>query len=463
MAEWMTIPLGARCYQPRAGTTAIERLVNLYAEQNQPEAKTPVTLYGTPGLAEWSSVGDGPIRGLHSFGSDVYVVSGDELYAVDVGSKVATLIGTVPGVGAVRMADNGTHVVTCAVTDSYASNRTTHLWLPENNLCSASYQDGYVIYAQRGTQNFWVSGLDDATTINALDFDTADAFADNLVGLVSDHRELWLFGESTTEVWYNAGNATGTPFSRTGGGFMERGCISPGSIAKANNQVFWLGDDLTVYRAVGYQPEPISTTDIEKLITAATSPVSSEAFTYSQDGHTFYVLTFGDLTVAYDITTGLWHERASYNEPRWRVSAYSYTKSGAHLVGDYETGAIYKLDLDTYTDAGGVLQRIAQSPPLSTGARHTFLHEVYLDLAAGVGLSGGGQGSDPKVRLDWSDDDGRTWEGAIDVSMGLIGNYRHRATWARLGRFSNRTLRFTVADPVRVALLGAEARIEAGL
>jgi hypothetical protein len=459
MSDFRPIPIGAKLYLPRSGSQSVERAVNLYAEPSEQGGKTVVTLHGTPGLAPWSTVGSGLIRGVYAFRDDLYVVSGTTLYVVDRTSKVATTIGTVAGTGPVRMVDNGTHVVVCAVTYSYAANRTEIVQLPEQNLCSVAYQDGYVLFVQRGTQNFWISGLDDATTIDALDFTTVDAFADNVLAIVSNNREVFIFKEHSAEVFYNSGDAT-FPFSRNPSGFMERGIAAPGTVAKAQNLIFWLGDDLRVYRAAGYQPAPISTPAIERFIREASDPLSAEAFAYTQEGHTFFVLNFGDKTICYDVTTGLWSERESADLGRWRVGSYAYLYD-THIVGDIETSDLYELDLDTYDEDGDEIERTLQFPPLSTGARFGIMSGLFVDMETGVGLASG-QGSAPVVMLDWSDDDGRTFGSEVTASLdiGGVGRYRTRVTFNRLGRFSNRTYRLKISDPVKVAILGAEARIE---
>ena len=459
MSEWRPIQIGAKSYQPRSGTQSIERLVNLYPEASAPGAKTPVTLYGTPGLLAWTTVGDGPIRGIHYARGYFWVVSGTRLYAVNAGTKAITNIGVVAGVGPVRMINDATYVVVCAQTFSYAATLTSIVVLPEEDLVGAAYQDGYGLYVQRNTQFMWLSGLDDLTTIGATAFTSADVKSDNVVAVISDQREVWVFKQQTTEVYYNSGNST-FAFERVGGGFIERGCASPGSVAAAETFVFWLGDDLKVYRAAGYNPEAISTPDIERLISNAISPETSEAFTYAQAGHTFYVLTCADLTLCYDLTTNRWHERKSFGLSRWR--AHGHAVSGQlQIVGDYSTNELYEIDLDTYTDSGDLIERIAIDPPLSADPRPLFIHELHLDFEAGVGLTSG-QGVAPEVLLSWSEDDGRTWSSDRAGSLGALGVYRKRARFTRLGRSYNRSHRWRISDPVKIAILGAAARVDLG-
>lgn len=461
MAEWTTIRGGVRLYQPRAPAVSRELLQNWYAEPGQEGAKRAITIYPTPGLKLWADLGSDPVRGVYEFGSDLYVVAGETLYVIDLHTRAVTTLGEVGGSGAVRMIDNGTHVAVATSHYCYAANRSGGvIWLPIQYISGLAYQDGYVIFAQRGTQNFWLSGLDDLTTVSALDFSTADAFPDNIVGCISDHRTLLLFGEETTEGWYNSGDAA-FPFARTGGGFIEQGCKAPGSIAKAKRRVFFLGNDRTVYQIQGFNAEPISTTDIEALIANASDPQAAEAYCYTQAGHTYYVISFGDLTLSYDLGTGLWHKRKSWGMDRWRVQGAADV-NGTVLVGCCTDGRIFELDLETYDEDGEVIEREMQLPPISAGARPMFFGEMLVDVDAGVGVVDG-QGSDPQLLLDWSEDDGRTFGNAISASVGAVGEYRHETRYNRLGMSRSRTFRLRGSDPVNYTILGIEARMEPGV
>jgi hypothetical protein len=455
-AGWIPIQRGVKCYRPRSGTQSIERIVNVYPEISKPGAKTPVTLYGTPGLRLWTSVGTGPIRGIHFAWGYFWIVSGQKLYAVNASTKAAKTIGDIAGVAPVRMTHDATYVVVCAEVYSYAATLTSITTLPEQNLIGVAYQDGYALFVQRNTQFLWISGLDDLSTIPATAFTSADAKSDNVVSVLSDQREVWVFKESTIEVFYNAGASF--PFLRAGGGFIERGCASPGSVAAAETLVFWLGDDKKVYSASGYQATAISTPDIDRLISEAYSPETSEAFTYAQAGHTFYQITFADLTLCYDLTTQIWHERRSYGLDRWRAQCHASLRD-LHIVGNYDGPEIYELALDCYDEDGDHLVVELIDPPLSTDPRPLTVHEMYLDAEMGVGLTSG-QGSAPVALLSHSDDDGRTYGNDIEVGMGALGHYRYRANVNRLGRSYNRSYRWRISDPVKRAILGGAARIE---
>src|SRR5690606_31683344 len=131
-------------------------------------------------------------------------------------------------------------------------------------------------------------------------------------------------------------------------------------------------------------------------------------------GHQFYVLNFSEATWVYDLSTGLWHERAYTNDgdlERHRVNTNSYDfKRGLHLCGDYESNQIYLLDEETFTDGDTEITRLRTSPHLSESdsLKRIICDRFQLDMETGVGLSSG-QGSDPQVMLQFSDDGGHTW------------------------------------------------------
>lgn len=452
--QLVQVPFGMHTAETRSGAIGLERVTNLYPQASPQNAKGPVALLPTPGLSSWTTVGDGPIRGMRLMGSDLFVVSGAELYAINT-NKVATLVGPVAGVGYCHMIQNGTHVGIATSTTAYAADSSSIVSLTQSGLNGAAYQDGYGLFTQYGTQFLWITNLDDMTTISGTDFTSADALPDNVVSVISDHREVWVFKEKSTEIYYNSG-ASAFPFARSQ--VIERGCYASATPAKAENVVYWLADDLTVRRAGGYQPEQISPPWIDRLISNASSPSTAVGFTYDQSGHTFYCLLFSDLSLIYDATTGMWHDRKSPSLDRWRASCFEEA-FGNKLVGDYSTGAIYSLDESVYTDNSTAITRTVTSAPVYMSGNRFATHEFVVDFEGGVGLTSG-QGSDPQAMLEWSDDQGNTWSNERWVGMGKIGEYARRARWNRLGSSRERTYRLSVSDPVNVVIVGAHARVE---
>ena len=81
-------------------------------------------------------------------------------------------------------------------------------------------------------------------------------------------------------------------------------------------------------------------------------------------------------------------------------------------------------------------------------------------MEMGVGLTSG-QGSDPQIWLDWSDDGGHSWSTVKPQrGIGKKGEYTKRAIWRRLGAFRQRYLRVRGSDPVKRNLIAAWVDIE---
>lgn len=447
----MTIPFATMSAAGRSRALTAERLVNLYAETAPDRALGPVILRSAPGLSHFATFGKGPIRALHVMGGVLYAVSGAELYQIG-SDDAATLLGPLPGAGPVQTADNGQQLVLVNdAGDGYVWDGVTLAQIADPDFApagSCTFLNHYIVFGKKGSGRFFISGLLDAGAYDALDFATAEARPDMIVQVFAHNNAVWLFGELTTEIWWNSG-AGGFPFERVSGGIIEIGCVA-NSVAAVDSSLYWLGDDGIVYRANGFQPQRVSTHAIEHSLVERTNP---RAWAYKDEGHAFYVLGFDQGAVVYDAATGLWHERESFTAGRWRADTYARAY-GRHLVGDFLLGRIYEMSLETHSDGGKALQRRAISPPVHADGAPVFLASLQVAFEQGVGLTDG-QGSDPHVVLDWSDDGGRSWSSERWAAIGRIGEYHRRAVWRRLGRFRSRSFRLTYSEPTPFAIHGA--------
>ena len=474
----MKTPLLGQAYVARSVNAADNRLINLFPEAIPAEGKEAGFLSRTPGLRLLTTVGTGPIRALYSHttqGDDCYIVSGDTVYQLDSltdGSSPVTL-GTVSGTGLVSIADNGTQIMFVAEPDGYIYNETTSTFSTITDpdwpgAVTVAFVDGYFVFNEPDSQKIWITSLYDGTDINALEFASAEGSPDLVVAVVVDHRETWVFGTNSIEVWYDSGN-TDFPLQPIQGAFMESGLAAAYSVAKLDNSLFWLGRDARgqgqVYRAKGYGGVRISTHAVEYAIAQYGEISDAVAFTYQQEGHAFYVLTFPvvEKTWVYDVSTEMWHERAAFVNgvfTRWRGHCQMSFKNEI-VVGDYENGNLYALDLDVYAD-NSVIQKYLRSwralPPGQNNLKRSAQHSLQVDVEAGVGLVTG-QGSDPQMLLRWSDDGGHTWSNYHQRSIGKIGVTGQRAIWRRLGmtmKLRDRVYEISGTDPNRIAIMGAE-------
>jgi hypothetical protein len=471
----MKTPILGQAYVARSVNAADNRMVNLFPEATPENGKDVGFLNRAPGLRLLATVGSGPVRGMWQYGGYGYVVSSNTLYRVDAAWN-ATVLGTVSGSGPVSMTDNGTQLFVACNPLSYIYNATTSVFaqITDPDFAGAvtvGYIDGYFVFNQPNSQTIWVTQLLDGTSVDPLEFASAEGSPDNLVGLIVDHREVWLFGTNSVEVWYDAGNVN-FPLERIQGAFNEIGCAAPYSIAKLDNGLFWLGSDARgngiVYRANGYTGQRVSTHAIEFAIQSYANISDAFAYTYQQEGHAFYVLTFptGNATWVYDVATGAWHERAAFYNGQFSRHASNCQMSFNNeiVVGDCASGNLYAFDLDVYADNGGA-QRWLRSwraiPSGQNNLKRTAQHSLQLDCETGVGLNTG-QGSDPQAMLRWSDDGGHTWSNEHWASMGAIGASGTRTFWRRLGmtdKLRDRVYEVSGSDPVKVAIIGAELSV----
>jgi hypothetical protein len=455
MPTFQPVPFWSQSAETRSPVVSKERLVNWYLVQNEQNAKYPFALYPTPGLTLFNSDMGGPCRGIYHMGPYLYVVSGNSIFLLDSNGS-STELGEIDGTGMCQMADNGTHVLVVARRYAYAVNQDECLQIAEAGLVGAASQDGYGVAVKNGTDQFYWSDVDDMTTWGGSSFSSADAKGDLAVGVASLARNMWVFGKRTIEIMYNAALSS-QPFVRGQGGFLEVGCLSPGSIAVGNNTLFWLGHDYQVYMARGFEPTVVSPPWVTRVIEGLSGTESAEAFVYLQRGHTFYVLTFSNKTIVFDMNTGKWHYRKSHGLDRWRVQGHAFAW-GKHIVGDCVNGNIYELDLDTYSENGTTISREADSAPIHAGGQRMVMDELFVDMDYGVGLDGSAQGSDPELMMRTSDNGGRTWSNERIGTIGKLGEYDVQARFHNMGQFRQRLIRIVVSDPVFACVVGAYMR-----
>lgn len=453
-----------------------QRSINLYLEPGESgTSRSPAMLKGTPGLRLWLNLAGGRVRGSIAFTKTIsIIVCGTNVWKV-LADKTAKLIGTVQDEGpVVSMASNGTIIMMVGGLAGYFIDPTaeTVTAISDEDFVGSTnvyFVDGYFVFNKIDTGQFQITALY-GSDIDGLDFATAEGSPDPLVSLIVDHREVWLLGTESTEVWINVGNPD-FPFQRIQGAFLEVGCAAQFSVAKMDNSIFWLAQDErgvgTVQRAVGYSPARVSNHAVETAVGTYSRIDDAVAYTYTQDGHSFYVLSFptAGATWVFDASTNLWHERA-YRDPatgqlgRHRSNC-QMNFAGLTLVGDWETGNVYALDPYTYTDNGQPIERIRICPHIVTDGNLVFHSSLELFMQTGVGLATG-QGSDPQAMLSWSSDGGYTYGNELWAPIGKVGQRLSRVKWRRLGKARDRIYKVSVSDPIPVVFTGCSLVVMPG-
>jgi hypothetical protein len=458
----MRIAFGSQSYQHVSLPLSAQRMVNCYIEPAPPHAKTFAAVVAAFGVETWKAI-EGTCRGAKVIRGVLYVVAGTGLYRVPEFAP-AILLGEVSGSSRVFIeGDENNVMVVCPDTrDGFYWSGSAFAKITDTDWPGAvwlGYIDGYFIIIQYGTGKFYITANRNPASINALDFASAERVPDNLVTGIVDHGEVVLFGTESFEVFYNSG-ASDFPLTSVSSGAGEFGCPYPYGPQKKDNSIFFPSHDGKVIRLSGYQPQVVSTPVVEQAMQRATDR-NFIGITWDEPGHSFYGIKSADFAFVYDISTGLWHERASHGHDswRWNCAALAY---GHWIIGDDESDSLGKLSGDVFTEFGDVLRAEATSPPVGEDNKRIAHSRVELVFEQGVGLIVG-QGSDPQVMLQFSDDGGRTWSNEHWRSLGAYGRFKTRTVWHRMGMSRDRIYRYSITDPVRRNLILAttEAQLRA--
>jgi len=484
-------------YTLRALPADAQKTVNFYVETvESKQGKTPVVLLGTPGLKLFAAIGlpaGQGIRGngLYTTHADTldrcFIAAGNDLYEVTAYGELVQRGFFLTSQGPVSMADNGLYLVIVDGYYGYSLNLQTNLFrqIIDPNFPGADRVqtlDHYLLFNRPLSNQFFWTDLNNIN-FDALDFASVDGFPDRLVSLLVQQREIWLFGATTTERWMNVGDLL-NPFQRIQGGFSEQGIVAIHSVAAMGSSAhLWLSANqeghAMVFLMRDGQLARVSTHATEaawqnyyRQAVGGTAGFLQDALAWGEqrDGHEFYWLTFpsGNATWVFDLTSGLWHERAYLNPEtgmfeRHRANAHTFA-FGLHLVGDWENGNVYILDERTYDDNGAPLLALRRAPYVFQGkgaANLPWVHHHTLQVDCQMGVGGDtGQGSDPQLMMRWSDDATGTWSEERRATLGQEGQRLKRAYFRRLGRSRSRIYEVSISDPVPRAILGAYLEME---
>jgi len=467
----MQIPLAFGHYEGRSGAANATEMVNMMLEVDAQGGAQPSTVIGTPGLEEFADSGQArEVRGGYCYPGVLLVVTKDDFYKIDTATGDRNRVGSIGTTsGNIYWAENPDEVMLIDGESGYvwdkedeALTEITDEDFPTPKHCA--WKDGFGVVIESSTGKMYVSAINDFTSWDALDFTTAEFEPDNLVGCYAAHDSLIALGEKTTQFYYNSGNSS-YPFDNRQGANLQVGCGATGSIAGGENVVLWLDNLGRVRMLTGYAPERISTPQIEYQISQVTVENARGSY-YTQEGHSFYVLTFPTeaLTIVYDLTTGQWHRRKSYPytdgaDERYRAN-WIVQDDYDVFSGDYQNGKIYKLNPGHFYDNGNLIKWYVSTQDVKADQNMVSHQMLEVRIQPGVGLRTG-QGDEPQMWMQYSDDGGYTWSHEKWASMGALGEYSKRLRWYNLGLSRNRMYRFGGTDPVKRHIISAHVEAEA--
>lgn len=417
--------------------------------------------------------GSGAVTGLTTVSNGVYtVVPGTPATTTTSGNGTGLTLTLTFGTGT---GGTGSYVVTPSQTVGssgspitlYALNFSTMPTTdgPFTGADVVDVVDNYFVYNRPNTQQ-WGSSNILSPISSALAFSSKDGAPDNLVSMIVDHREVYLLGEVSSEVWIDSGLFP-FAFQRIPGTSTQHGIAAKFSVSRIGNSFAYVSRNIRGQAQImmmnGYTPTRISTHAVENTLVDQYI-TDARAWTYQLEGHEVYVVSFPtlDLTWAYDISTGMWHKWLWVDSNnvfhRHRGNCYA-SFQGISLVGDWENGSLYQLDPDAYTDSGNEIRRVRRAPHLISDYQRQYFHEFQIHFQPGVGLP---DGSSPQAMCRWSDDGGSTWSNEHWASIGVQGAYKNRVIWRRLGQSRDRIYEVVVTDPINAVITAANLKADAG-
>jgi hypothetical protein len=467
------LPLATQSYELRSRPAAAQRMVNLFPERLPEGARSPFYLKPTAGLTAFKDTSEGPIYAAASLAGSYFCIGGNSAYRLQDDALAApTFLGTVGALPAGAsfffhhsIAVGLVGVVFCvpprAYVADYAGNPIQQIttgvgdW-PADGASSVAYLDGYYVFSSYTGDRMYVSNILDPTHYDALSYVRISSTVDYIMKLVAFNGELWVFGQNAVSAWYNNGNAT-APFSPRAGATIRHGLGSARTVVELDGSLWWLGVDNCVYRTVGYQAKRVSDHAIEELIADFNGGYlrTAVACGFVHEGHIFYALSLPEagITLVYDATTGVWHERSSAADAvgRWNINTATFLGARG-LYGSSLDGKLYEMESGVYTEAGVTIPRLAVLPPVVTHGPRASMSRLEVEMEVGTG-------SPSSVFLDWSDDGGINWRTPRTLSTGSVGARNTRVATTRLGSFRQRLLRFYAAGPLTVYSVDADIQV----
>lgn len=468
MAGVIDIPIVGPSYHLKDWALDCQRTLNLYPQiiesGNGPSVSA---LLPTPGLVERFKL-EGMIRGLYALSDFVLCVSGQSLYRIGL-DDTKIKIGDISGEDLVFFADDSIHVMIVG-QDAYKYTIKTReleklIIDDETGFFGArdvTFLDSRFIWTVPNSgQIQWSTLLN--TDTDALSYATAEARSDNLVRTVAANGQLWLIGEKTTEIWNSTGS-NDLPYRRMSGAYIPTGCVAKNSLCQFGGSLVWLSQsehgNAQIVMTEGYSAKRISNHAIESEISNYPKIDDAYSFAYQQDGHAFFVISFPSVkkTWCFDAITNMWHERSFYNAETFthehhRANTHCFFNN-EHLVGDRESGVIYRLCQNCKSDNRSMILRERITPVVNPQGLRLRFSELELIMQTGQM-----DNSDPQIMLSWSDDRGQSWSPDIQCGIGKIGEFSHRVVFRRLGQSFNRVFRLRMSDAAQFVIVGAKAKV----
>lgn len=339
-------------------------------------------------------------------------------------------------------------------TQAYAS--CTLNGFPSSGMVpGAAYFDTYV-FVMTEDGKIWNSQPNDPTKWDALDYITAEAEPDKGVALAKHFNYLVAFGQWSTEFFYDAGNAVGSPLLPNQTFRIEFGCANGDSVVEMQQTVVWVAVGRNTGRTVlmldGTRPVQISDVSVERILNQS-NLTNVRSYSLKISGHYFYVLNLLDdgLTLICDIKSKQWCIWTSYvNGQETILNGVFYTSYNNEAYAlDNTNGKLYNISEHTYTDETGPIQYRIRTPLIDANStKRKFIGRLEI-VGDKIGAT---------LRIRHTDDDYNNWSQYRNVDLNAI-----RSVLYQNGNFRRRAYEFFCTDNQPLRLQACEMDLDPGV
>ena len=421
------------------------RLYNGYVEQIPGGEKGEVWVYKRPGLRFLSTVAANQTgRGVFNWKGDIYSIFGDTLYknGVSKGTVDTTSSYTFTSqLGATPKLFLKNKAAAYNYDDSNGLVQVTDGDYPATTVRGCAYLDG-TTYVMNSTSNIQGDNFNDQTSWDPLNLIVAQIEPDQAMCLAKQLVYVVAIKTVSTEVFYDAGNGTGSPLGPVQGSKMGVGAISAETVAQCGDDLAWVGLTSEGHFQVMYMSkvhgEVISTPPIERYMEGLDFSVSY-SFSAHLAGHRYYVVTAknSNVTLVFDLTTGSWYFWTDSNGNYFPIVSATYS-GGKPLFQHESNGNLYTMDPNFYQDDGQPFLFSLFTANVDGGVRSKKTCALVKIVA---------DQSNMNVNVSWSDDDYNNFSTPVVVNL-----FQDSPQFQDGSSFYKRAYNITTTDNFRLRL-----------
>jgi hypothetical protein len=445
-----------------------ESTKNWYVETaQQRSAKSPMSLFPTPGFSPVGMFPDVGGRGCCNAGGRIFIAAGGSLNELNNDFTFTNRGALAQDANPAQLFYNGVVGGQIGISSGgnfycfvLATNTLTLVLAGETTMCA--YAAGFFFSFNINTGKVKLSALEDGTNFGGGNFFQRELFPDPWQSMFVDANNLlWMIGSESFEVWYNTGIGN-QPWAPLSGLVGLYGIAAPFAFCRTALGNFWLeanqqGQGQLLF-STGSVPTPVSSYAFSSAVGGfmKSSKISdAEMLAYQRLGHTFIMVSFpsAPATWAYDATEQGFAERGVWNPNLGRFDLWAprihQVAFGKDLVMSRASGVICDMNEAYTTEFDGVTGIVREriTPGMTQEHARIPLDQLELLMDVGKTVQQVGQGSNPQATLRVSEDGGETYGNERAASMGRIGKYKTRVYWSMLGAPADVVLKVRTTDP----------------